>query len=482
MNRAVLTVLLPIAIAGAFLAISASNVRSVSGKSASKNRKILYYVDPMHPSYRSNKSGTAPDCGMSLEPVYADAPKPSGDSAGKSTAPAGSVKINQDQQQMIGMRVQVAESAPVEHTIRMFGRVAPDEARIYKVVSGMDGVARRVSDATTGSHVKKDEWLATFSAPELRAPLQGYIVSLDVADQQRQGGMLAPEQVKAAKESVQQALDRLLYLGLSQLQLKEIMRTRDVPTDLQVYSPAEGFVLARNMTPGQRFDKGAEWYRIADLSRVWIQADVYSEDAPYIHAGASAMVKIRGNSTMAKARVSEVLPEFDAGSRTLKVRLEMANAGFAFRPEMFVDVELPISLSSSVFVPADAVLDSGVEKRVFVDRGQGAFEPRQVETGWRFDDRVQIVRGLSAGETVVTSANFLLDSESRMRESAAPKTVKRVKDAVCGMELGSGPTKYKSDFGGAEYAFCSASCQKKFLDQPEKYAPAAMDLSKGTGK
>jgi multidrug efflux pump subunit AcrA (membrane-fusion protein) len=158
---------------------------------------------------------------------------------------------------------------------------------------------------------------------------------------------------------------------------------------------------------------------------VWILADVFEKDAQYIRPGQMARVTLAaGGGAMSapmSARVSDILPQFDPNSRTFKVRLEMDNPGFALRPDMFVGVALAISLPSSVAVPADAVLDSGLKKTVFVDRGEGNFEPRQVETGWRFDDRVQIVRGLDPGERIVTSANFFLDSETRMQQAAAAK-------------------------------------------------------------
>jgi Cu(I)/Ag(I) efflux system membrane fusion protein len=301
----------------------------------------------------------------------------------------------------------------------LLARVAPDETRIYKLVSGMDGVTRTISGVTTGSQVSKDQWLATFSAPELRAPIQGYLISLDVIDRQKEGGAQSSSQIKAADESSMQALDRLLNMGISTAQIEEVKRTRDTPTNLVINAPAAGIVLARNLSVGQRFDKGTEWYRIADLTRVWILADVFEKDARYIRPGQTARVTLTAGGAPMTARVSDVPPQFDPASRTFKVRLEMDNPGFTLRPDMFVDVALGIELPSSVAVPVEAVLDSGLKKTVFVDRGEGSFEPRQVETGWRFDDRVQIVHGLNAGERIVTSANFFLDSETRMQQPAA---------------------------------------------------------------
>ena len=146
-------------------------------------------------------------------------------------------------------------------------------------------------------------------------------------------------------------------------------------------APATGFIIARNVSPGQRFDKGAEWYRIADLSRVWVLADLFRNEAEYVRPGMKVRVTIPETKKTLNAVVSKVLPQFDPNSRTLKVRLELDNPGYALRPDMFVDVEFPVTLPAALTVPADAVLDSGLKKTVFVDRGNGLFEPREVETG-----------------------------------------------------------------------------------------------------
>ena len=426
MKKAAFPVLLSLIIAGAFLAGSLYHQHTFAGESPTAARKILYYVDPMHPAYRSAKPGTAPDCGMQLEPVYGGAMAAAGGSADESSRPPGAVNsstvnISAAQQQRIGIKVSAVEKTSGTHSLRLFGRVAPDETKIYKLVAGMDGVTRKISGVTTGSQVSRDQWLATFSAPELRAPIQGYLISLDVIDNQKEGGARAPSQIKAAEESSMQALDRLLNMGISPAQIEEVKRTRDTPTELVVTAPAGGVVLARNLSVGQRFDKGTEWYRIADLSRVWILADVFEKDARYVRPGQTARVTLAAGSAPMSARVSDIAPQFDPGTRTFKVRLEMDNPGYALRPDMFVDVALAIALPTSVSVPVEAVLDSGLRKTVFVDRGEGSFEPRQVETGWRFDDRVQIVSGLEAGERIVTSANFLLDSETRMQRAAAAR-------------------------------------------------------------
>jgi Cu(I)/Ag(I) efflux system membrane fusion protein len=177
----------------------------------------------------------------------------------------------------------------------------------------------------------------------------------------------------------------------------------------------DGVVLQRSVTPGLRFDRGFEFYRIADLTRVWILADVYRHQLPFIRRGAAARITTAGESRVVPATVSPSEPLFDEATLTLKVRLEAANPHRALKPGMFVDVEFPVNLPAALVVPADAIVDSGLRKTVFVDRGDGSFEPRLIETGWRVGDDVEVTKGLMPGERIVISGTFFVDSESRMK-------------------------------------------------------------------
>lgn len=418
MKNATLSVLLFGVLGAGFLAGSWYNQRESVTAAALRARKILYYVDPMHPEYKSDKPGTAPDCGMELEPIYAE-PVGRELEVGPRTSSQSShaLNISPEQQQLIGVRVAPAEKSSGTEKLRLYGRVAPDETRVYGVDVGLDGFIRELSSVTTGGHVRKNEWLARVSAPEARSPIQGYLVALDVLDRTTQGAE-GRVPISLATASVQQSVDRLLMLGVSSVQIEEIARTRRVPPALSITAPADGFVLARNVSIGQKFMRGDELYRIADLRRVWILADVFGPEAEYVRPGMRARVSLPGRNRSVGATVSSaVLPQFDAGSQSVKVRLEADNPGYLLRPDMFVDVDLVITLPTAISVPADALLDTGLKKTVFVERSAGVFEPRGVETGWRFGDRVEIVKGLVAGERIVVSGTFLLDSESRLRHT-----------------------------------------------------------------
>ena len=423
MKKTAYAVALVLLVAGAFLAGSWRSRQPSVTPPAPAARKILYYVDPMHPAYRSDKPGTAPDCGMQLEPVYADGGPATADLAGGSSSqPPRSMPIDPATQQLIGVQVSPVEKVSGSHTLRLFGRVVPDETRVYKLNAGVEGFIREVSAVTTGSQVKKDQFLASFVAPNANSVIQTYILNVGASDRFQKSaaeGSVEAQSLPAANANVQYRVDQLQALGMSPLQMEEIKKTRQVPPDIKIFAPAAGFVLARNVSPGLKFEKGAEWYRIADLNQVWIMADVFENEAHYFRPGVRAQVSLPEQGKVLTARVAEVLPQFDAATRTLKVRLEANNPGFVLRPDMFVDVELPITFPPSIAVPVDAVLDSGLRKTVFVETREGVFEPRQVETGWRFGDRVEIVKGLAAGERIVVSGTFFLDSESRMKAAAA---------------------------------------------------------------
>jgi Cu(I)/Ag(I) efflux system membrane fusion protein len=217
---------------------------------------------------------------------------------------------------------------------------------------------------------------------------------------------------------IERIADGLRNMGVSNAQLRQMAKRRELVQDIQVESPVDGFVLKRSVSPGLRFDRGFEFYRIADLNRVWILADVYRDQLPFIRRGASARITTAEASRALPATVSPSEPIFDEATLTLKVRLEAANPKLALKPGMFVDVEFPVNLPPTLVVPADAIVDTGLRKTVFVDRGNGCFEPRLVETGWRIGDDVEVRKGLVPGERIVISGTFLIDSESRMKAVA----------------------------------------------------------------
>jgi Cu(I)/Ag(I) efflux system membrane fusion protein len=465
-------------------------------------RQVLYYVDPMHPAYKSAKPGIAPDCGMELKPVYAEDVEDAPPSSSLAQSPPAAVSIDGSVQRLMGIQMATAERSGAPRVIRVVGRVVPEDTRVYRVNSGMDGFVRETFNDSVGVMVKKDQKLATSYGSDSLAVASGFLAATERVPgfTNKDGQRTVPFPGAVSKQgvsSLQGYTDRLRNLGLSEVQIREIAESRQLPESIDIVAPADGFILARNITPGQHFDRSMEFYRIADLSRVWIVADLFGSEAQNFRPGSSARVTLPDQGKTLSARVSDVLPQVDPATRTLKLRLEADNPGFVLRPDMFVDVELPVAMPAGLTVPLDAVLDSGRGQRVFVERSSGVFEPRPVQTGWRSADRVEITHGLVEGERVVAAGTFLVDSESRLK-SAAEVPLKhepdqhqngpaksngqrglaasagkvKVKDAACGMMID--PAKAIADGNtltrdGVTYYFCSDSCKKKFDAQPEHY-------------
>ncbi len=470
---------------------------------AESGPRVLYYTCPMHPSVRSDRPGKAPCCGMDMVAVYADA-----DPAGPRPAP-GVVSITPDQQELIGVRVETVAKRSEARVVRTTGRIEVDGDRLHRLMAGVDGWIESVRDNPVGTIVKKDELLATLYSRESRNAQQAYLGSLASLDRLR--GVSEPnDAAKGDNASLRVNEEQLRALGMGDFQIEDLRKTRRISSDISVTSPIDGVVLSRAISPGQRCEPGAELYEIADLSHVWIVADVLGVDPREFRAGDRVRVAVRERPVTVYATVGQAPPFFDPESHTLKVRLEADNPGLALRPGMFVDIELPLRAAPALTVPVDALLDSGLSEQVFVQRAAGEFEPRAVKTGWRTDDRVEIVSGLSEGEKVVVSGTFLLDSECRLKlaaagiheapaaiappseRSAAPEpeakaaamppkqaakaAAKEVRDPKCGMTVDAAAAAsagLTSAYRGATYYFCSPDCKLEFEKNPERYLKPA---------
>lgn len=458
-------------IAGAVVAVVAfaagylfSPNGSTSGGGGSGEREILYYVDPMNPSFRSPEPGTAP-CGMALEPVYADG-------GGGGEPEKGVINVRADRQQLIGVTTSTAVHATVPHELRLLGTVEVDETRLNEISSITEGWIREISDATTGSYVRKSQVLARYYSQDAYNPQQAFIYALNNLDRTSKTGQRSPDQGLVFEKNILNTTQALLNVGMTQEQIDNIKRTRKEEMLVEVRSPADGFILERNVFLGGAFKPTTTLYTVADLSVMWILADAFETDERFLKPGAKAMITHPALDDPLKAVVTDVLPEFDAATRTLKVRLEARNPGFALRPGMFVDVSVPVELGPALTVPRSAVLDSGSRKMVFIDRGEGNLEARRVTTGWSYAGRVEILKGLKEGDEVVTSGNFLLDSESRMRSAGSDPLTEVSIDPICKMEVEHARARANgltSDHDGETVYFCNPGCKEKFDADPSAW-------------
>ena len=390
----------------------ARGVRTGTGGATPAARRVLYYVDPMHPEYRSDAPGVAPDCGMPLEPVYAGDP-PAGRGTVTGGAPETAIRISAERQQAIGVAFSPVVSGAGTRTIRAVGRVAPDETRIGHVHTRIDGWIERVLVDFTGDVVRQGEPMLTIYSPEMLASQQELLLAARARDVMK-GNPLGPA---GHGDSLFEAAKRRLQLwDLGDEQIAQVLRTGQPIPSVTVAAPMSGVVTERKAFPNQRVTPDSDLYTITDLTHVWILADVFESDAAAIAIGGRARVSFPNASAPGLVgRVNYIQPRVDPTTRTLQVRLDAPNPGMRMKPDMFANVEFDVATEAQLTVPAEAVLDSGERQTVFVDRGNGYLEPREVVAGERVGDRIAVRRGLAAGERVVSSGTFLIDSETRLK-------------------------------------------------------------------
>ncbi|HEY1185317.1 MAG TPA: efflux RND transporter periplasmic adaptor subunit [Bryobacteraceae bacterium] len=370
-------------------------------------RKVLYWVDPMHPWYKSDKPGIAPDCGMKLVPMYAGEQLPN-------RVAANAVQVSPEKQQSIGVEYGTAEYETTADTIRAAARVTLDETKIVKVQTRLEGWIDRVFADFTGKYVKKGDPLATVYSPDALATQQEYLLALRAQHIMHDDAM--PAMAAGNDNLVAAARKRLELWDISGPQIDEVGRTGKPIENLTVYAPASGYVTERNAFPKQHVTSDTVLYTLADLSSVWVLADVFEYEAAGVRLGQAATLTLDylpGRTFY--GRVSYILPGVDPASRTLKARIAFDNPGGLLKPDMYGQVEIHTGGARRLMAPESAVLDSGDRQVVYVDRGNGNLEPRPVRVGEHVGGKVEILAGLTAGERIVTSGNFLLDSESQLK-------------------------------------------------------------------
>lgn len=372
-------------------------------------KQPLFYRSPMNPSITSPVP--AKDAmGMDYLPVYADADA------------AGTVNIDAITMQNMGVRTAAAKKTTLSHVVRAVGRVAYDEERIVRLHPKTEGWIETLRVDKTGQWVRKNEDLLTIYSPQLVASQQEYVLALN--------GLKAMEKSpiedirRGAEEMVISSRERLKLLDVPEHQLHELMHTHNIKKGLHIHTPAAGIVINIGAREGQYVTPSTELYMIADLSIVWVYADIYEYELPWIQVGDPVDMRLAGvPGRIFKGHLAFIYPYAEAKTRTIKVRLVFDNAELLLKPDMFADVTIHAGKQvDAVVIPSESVVRSGAKTQVFVVRGAGKFEPRPITTGLSSNGDIAVLDGIKAGEEVVTSAQFLIDSESRLHEAAAKMT------------------------------------------------------------
>jgi RND family efflux transporter MFP subunit len=393
----------------------AADTNKMAGMPAKDSeRKILYWYDPMHPAYTSDKPGIAPDCGMALVPKYAD------DQA-MARMPSGTITISPEKQVLAGVRTAIVERKPLVRDIRTTAQIVADETRIAHVHVKVAGYVDKVYVDFVGQLVKKGQPLFTLYSPDLVSTQEEYLIAK--RGNATLGSAPFQEIADGSQSLLQSARERLKLWDISDDQIKELDATGKVSKDLTFYSPITGFVTDRKVFPQTSVTPDTELYTVSDLSTVWADVDIYEYEVPFVHLGQRVTLTLSYSPGKTyTGNISYVYPTVDPQTRTVKVRVQLPNPGFFLKPQMFADAQVRVDYGTKILVPEEAVLDSGTEQHVFVVHQGGVFEPRKVTVGPVVDNNAVILSGLKPGETIVVSGNFLIDSESGLRDAMSGMT------------------------------------------------------------
>jgi len=408
---------------------------------------------PMHPNYTSDKPGECPICGMDLVPVEKEekptpkkkimyrstmnpneiSDKPGKDSMGMEMVPfeveeigtpevSGriQVRISPERQQMIGIKSEIVKLRPFHKLLRTVGRVDYVEPNMVLVNIKFDGWVEKLYVNSTGMMIKKGEPLLDIYSPELVSAQKEYLLALKADKSFEKNSGLDSGSLSSILKS---AKEKLRLWDIQEGEIKKLELTGEVKKILTLYSPGSGFVIEKNVLQGQKIMSGENLYKIADLRKVWIYGEVYEYELPFVKAGQEVIISLPYYpSESFKGKITYIYPYLNAETRTNRIRIEVENPDFKLKPEMYANLEIHIDYGQKLAIPADAVLDAGEKKIAFVDKGDGYLEPREIKLGVKGEDLLEVLEGVIEGERVVTSANFLIDSESSLKAALKQMT------------------------------------------------------------
>ena len=371
-------------------------------------RKLLYYRNPMGLADTSPVPKKDP-MGMDYVAVF------DGEDASPSEpGAAAQIRISTEKVQRLGVRVEAASMRVLERTLRASGRVEPDERRIYAISPKFEGYVERLHVNVTGQPVSRGQPLFEVYSPELVSAQREYAIAMQGVKAMKDA---SGEALGGMKQLADSSLARLGNWDFSPEQIEALVRSGEVRRTITFRSPVSGIVTEKKAVQGMRFMPGEALYQITDLSSVWVLADIFEQDLGLVKTGAKARVKINAYPNREfNGTITYIYPMLKAETRTVPVRIELANAGQLLKPAMLAQVELQIGSPKPVLtIPDSAVIDSGMRRIVLIQRKEGSFEPREVKIGAASENYVEVLDGVREGEQVVVTANFLIDAESNLK-------------------------------------------------------------------
>lgn len=395
---------------GAWLAGQKAEIKQAADLSETKTP--LFYRHPMNPSVTSPVP-VKDEMGMDYVPVYADA------KTKESDQPPGLVEIDPVTIQNIGVRTTIVTKDILSHVVRTVGRVDYDEERIVRLHPKVEGWVETLFVDKTAEQVKRDQQLLSIYSPQLVVSQQEYILALNNLANLEKSPI--GDIRRGAEELLSSSRERLKLLDVPEHQLHDLTHNHNIHKSLHIHSPASGIVVNVGAREGQYVTPATEIYMIADLSTVWVYADIYENELPWVKVGDRVEMQLAGiPGRIFSGHLAFIFPYAEAKTRTIKVRLNFNNPELLLKPDMFAEVTIYASKQKSALViPSEAVIRSGTREKVLVIREAGKFEPRTITTGLSADGKIAVTQGLREGEEVVISSQFLIDSESRLREATA---------------------------------------------------------------
>jgi Cu(I)/Ag(I) efflux system membrane fusion protein len=394
-----------------FIGKPASHQGHDSQTTTEQAKKQMYHC-PMHPTYISDKPGDCPICNMKLVPM-----KEGGEQSSNSVEGQATVNISLEQQQLIGVRKEKVTARPLTRTVRAVGTIVYNAQKMHHINTKIAGwVDEMDCCALAGKFIEIGTPLFSIYSPDLVTAQQEFLVASETMEKAKESK--SPEMIKNAEQLVRATRQKLIFWDISADQINQIAKDGKPSRTLWITTPGQGFIVGDELHLGQYITPGEMVFKIADISTVWVEAEIYEYELTYIDVDDAVEVGVSSYpAEKFEGTVKYIYPYVNPTTRTIKVRIEMDNPDYKLKADMYANVILKKELGEKVTIPVEAVMDTGKRQIVFVDKGDGLFEPREVKLGGKTDIYYEVVDGVSEGETVVTSGNFLIDSESKLKSA-----------------------------------------------------------------